>query len=202
MNTSPHHPRREYPGYPADESEYASSEFVPGSEQVDSTMMAVLKLVGVFVVIGVAIFLARNYFGAGSAQADIGRCAKLSGSAAEAEIEFRDCRDADASYVVAQRLDGSDADCASTDYTGYFQTGDDAFTLCLRLNIVEGDCVNGTLSGAIAKVACTAAADFRVDRIVRGTADRAACGAAPESEDKSLVYPKPDPMTLCLVRRH
>ncbi|WP_054815605.1 LppU/SCO3897 family protein [Nocardia arizonensis] len=203
MSTPPHRPQRVHPEYPVEPvAEFDDFGSAPEEESGgEGTTAAVLKFLGVFVVIGIAIVVARGYFGTGSAQADIGRCAKLSGSTAEAEIVFRDCGDAEANYVVAQRLEGADAACASGDYAGYYQSGGDGFTLCLRLNVTEGDCVNGTLAGASMRVNCTAAADFEVERIVRGTADRAACGAAATAEN-TLVYPKPEPMTLCLARPH
>ena len=195
MDHRPHHPRRESEEYARD------SEYDPPPEETDSTLIAALKLFGVFAVIGLAIFVARGYVGTGDAQAEVGHCAKLSGNTTSAEMEPRDCADPEANYVVSQRLSDADAQCAGADYAGYHQTGDEAFTLCLRLNVVEGDCVNGTMAGTVTRVRCTAAADFEVERMVRGLADRSACGAA-ATEENTLVYPVPEPLTFCLARPH
>ena len=196
MDNRPHHPRREFESR-TEESDAATES--DSTVETDSTFVAALKLIGVFAVSGLAIFVARGYVGSGDAQADVGRCAKLSGNTAAAAMEPRDCADPEANYVVAQRLAGADAACAGADYAGYHQTGDDAFTLCLRLNVVEGDCVNGSMAGTVTRVRCTAAADFEVERMVRGLADRSACGAA-ATEENTLVYAVPEPLTFCLVR--
>ncbi|WP_405179822.1 hypothetical protein OG225_39925 [Nocardia sp. NBC_01377] len=200
MSTPPQYPRQ-IPADPAPgdvDHLSESDDYLPDDEHGESTLVAVLKLLGVFVVLGLAIFAARTYFATGDETVRVGSCGKLSGSTVEAEFAVAECADADANYVVAQRLDGVDAECASVDYASYYQTSGAEYTLCLRLNVGEGDCVDSALTGASTRVACTAAADFKVARIVRGTADRSACGSAATDED-TIVYPQPEPMTLCLA---
>ncbi|WP_405167028.1 hypothetical protein OG203_19160 [Nocardia sp. NBC_01499] len=128
----------------------------------------------------------------------VGECAKLSGTTVKAEFATKECSDPEANYVVAERISGANKDCANKDYTSYYQTGGKEYTLCLRLNVKEGDCVRGSALGADTKVPCTAAADYKIGRIVQGTADKSACGAK-YTADSTIVYPKPEPMTLCLV---
>ncbi|WP_433661939.1 LppU/SCO3897 family protein [Nocardia sp. CA-128927] len=128
----------------------------------------------------------------------VGECAKLSGTTFKAEFATKECSDPEANYVVAERIDGANKDCATKDYASYYQTGSNEYTLCLRLNVKEGDCVHSNTLGASTKVPCTATADYKIGRIVRGKADTAACGAD-YTADSTIAYPKPDPMTLCLV---
>ncbi|MET7772363.1 hypothetical protein [Nocardia sp. NPDC005366] len=200
MTTPPQYPRQmsDHRSTQASDRPPLSYDDSPGDAPGDSTLVEVLKLVGAFLVLGLAIFAARTYFATDGQKIAIGQCAKLSGSTVKAEFTVAECGDADANYVVAQRLDGADAECASRDYESYYQTSGDEYTLCLRLNVAEGDCVNSVLMGASTRVDCTAAADFKVVRIIRGTADRSACDSAAADED-AIVYPKPDPMTLCLA---
>ncbi|MFE7743140.1 hypothetical protein [Nocardia sp. NPDC057455] len=158
----------------------------------------ILAVLGVVVVIGLLVVGGRTVFRSDGEKIDIGQCAKLSGTTVKAEFETKECSDAEANYVVAQRLDGANADCATKDYASYYQTGSNEYTLCLRLNVKEGDCIDGGFLGASTKVACSSSADFKIGRIVRGTADKSACGAK-ATENDTIVYPKPDPITLCLV---
>ncbi|WP_194817590.1 hypothetical protein [Nocardia sp. XZ_19_385] len=129
--------------------------------------------------------------------AEVGQCGTLSGSSAAAEFELADCGDPEANYVVAEQLDGADSDCATADYTSYHRDGRRGYTLCLRLNAEEGDCFAGGRSRPTIKVECTAAADFKVDKIVRGVAASSACGPV-GSEQNTYLYPEPEPITLCL----
>ncbi|MBF6227921.1 LppU/SCO3897 family protein [Nocardia abscessus] len=158
----------------------------------------ILAVLGVVVVIGLLVVGARTVFRSDGEKIEIGQCAKLSGTTVKAEFATKECSDAEANYVVAQRLDGANTDCPTKDYASYYQTGSNDYTLCLRLNVKEGDCIDGGFLGASTKVACGSTADFKIGRIVRGTADKSACGAK-ATENDTIVYPKPDPITLCLV---
>ncbi|MGY2008881.1 LppU/SCO3897 family protein [Nocardia gipuzkoensis] len=158
----------------------------------------ILAVLGVVVVLGLLVVGARTVFRSDGEKIEIGQCAKLSGTTVKAEFATKECSDAEANYVVAQRLDGANAECPTKDYASYYQTGSNDYTLCLRLNVKEGDCIDGGFLGASTKVACGSTADFKIGRIVRGTADKSACGAK-ATENDTIVYPKPDPITLCLV---
>ncbi|MGY1898504.1 LppU/SCO3897 family protein [Nocardia gipuzkoensis] len=158
----------------------------------------ILAVLGVVVVLGLLVVGARTVFRSDGEKVEIGQCAKLSGTTVKAEFATKECSDAEANYVVAQRLDGANAECPTKDYASYYQTGSNDYTLCLRLNVKEGDCIDGGFLGASTKVACGSTADFKIGRIVRGTADKSACGAK-ATENDTIVYPKPDPITLCLV---
>ncbi|MBF6474384.1 MULTISPECIES: LppU/SCO3897 family protein [Nocardia] len=158
----------------------------------------ILAVLGVVVVLGLLVVGARTVFRSDGEKIEIGQCAKLSGTTVKAEFATKECSDAEANYVVAQRLDGANAECPTKDYASYYQTGSNDYTLCLRLNVKEGDCIDGGFLGASTKVACGSTADFKIGRIVRGTADKSACGAK-ATENDTIVYPKPEPITLCLV---
>ncbi|MEV6321580.1 hypothetical protein AB0M45_10330 [Nocardia sp. NPDC051787] len=158
----------------------------------------ILAVLGAVVVIGLLIVGGRTVLRSDGEKIEIGQCAKLSGTTVKAEFAIKDCSDSEANYVVAQRLDDSNAECPTKDYASYYQTGGDEYTLCLRLNVKEGDCIDGGFLGASTKVACGAAADFKIGRVVRGTADVSACGSK-ATENDTIVYPKPEPITLCLV---
>ncbi|MFC9892179.1 hypothetical protein ACFVMC_00665 [Nocardia sp. NPDC127579] len=178
------------PRYP-----YPPSPFPPPTprDKVMGWVKVVAPVVVLFLVAGV-FWLLR---GSGPSIA-IGECGTLSGSPAEAKFTPADCADPTANYVVAQRLDGADADCATKDYASYYQDGGTEFTLCLRLNAAEGDCFVGGSSRASTRVECTGLADFKVGRIVRGAAAVSACGAV-GAVDNTFVFPEPEPLTFCLV---
>ncbi|WP_159080144.1 LppU/SCO3897 family protein [Nocardia suismassiliense] len=163
-----------------------------------SGLSKVIAFITVFVVAGLVVFGIRTVLAADGDKVDVGECAKLSGSTYKAEFATKNCSDAEANYVVAQRIDGADKDCPTKQYASYYQTGRNGYTLCLRLNVKEGDCIESGVLSASTKVACTSTADFKIGRIIRGSADKSACGAT-STEDEAIVYPKPDPLTLCLV---
>ncbi|QIS09312.1 LppU/SCO3897 family protein [Nocardia arthritidis] len=163
-----------------------------------SALKIVIALV-VLVVVGGGLFGASRLLRSDPQKINVGQCAKLSGTTYKPEFATKDCGDAEANYVVAQRIDKSDADCATKDYASYYETGKgNHYTLCLRLNVKQGDCVKTSTLGASTKVACTSSADFKIGRIVTGQATPSACGSD-YTERETIVYPKPDPMTLCLV---
>ncbi|MER7454065.1 hypothetical protein ABTW96_27685 [Nocardia beijingensis] len=184
------------PGYPA--GGFPPPGPPPQQNRGGSGVGKILGILGVVLVIGLLVVGARTVFRSDGEKIDIGQCAKLSGTTVKAEFATKDCSDPEANYVVAQRLDGANANCPTKDYASYYQTGGNEYTLCLRLNVKEGDCIDGGFLGASTKVACGSTADFKIGRIVRGTADKSACGAK-ATENDTIVYPKPEPITLCLV---
>lgn len=161
--------------------------------KVISWVKVLIPAVVLFLIAGVVWFVFRT-----GTQAEVGQCGKLSGSSAAAEFEPADCADPEANYVVAEKFEGADAACATRDYTSYYLPSGNTYTLCLRLNAAEGDCFSGSPGRASTKVECTASADFRVSRVVRGEAASSACGPV-GSDENTIVYPKPEPLTLCLV---
>lgn len=184
------------PGYPG--GGFPPPGPPPQQNRGGSSVGKILGVLGVVLVIGLLVVGARTVFRSDGEKVDIGQCAKLSGTTVKAEFATKDCSDPEANYVVAQRLDGANANCPTKDYASYYQTGGNEYTLCLRLNVKEGDCIDGGFLGASTKVACGSTADFKIGRIVRGTADKSACGAK-ATENDTIVYPKPEPITLCLV---
>ncbi|MGY1945682.1 LppU/SCO3897 family protein [Nocardia asiatica] len=201
----PGYPGAPQPGYPPQggfppQPGYPGGGFPPPQQNRSggSGIGKILAVLGVVVVLVLLVVGARTVFRSDGEKIEIGQCAKLSGTTIKAEFATKECTDPEANYVVAQRLDGANADCPTKDYASYYQTGSNDYTLCLRLNVKEGDCIDGGFLGASTKVACGSAADFKIGRIVRGTADKSACGAK-ATENDTIVYPKPDPITLCLV---
>jgi hypothetical protein len=87
--------------------------------------------------------------------------------------------------------------CPDNAYDSYTETstGAGSFTLCLMLNVEEGECLSGLGSpDTLARVDCAGAeVEATVLKLVTGTADETACaeGSTP------VVYPQP-PTTYCL----
>ncbi|MFG1791779.1 hypothetical protein [Nocardia sp. NPDC049149] len=153
----------------------------------------------------------------GPPRIEVGQCAKLSGLNYRPELVPKECGDPDANYVVAlrvdrssrwllsntpvsQRVDHASPDCPNRDYVSFYEASPDDYTLCLRLNVAEGDCVSDDALLAAAKVSsCRPGVDFKVNQIFAGRADRSVCGITASARD-TILYPKPDPLTLCLTR--
>lgn len=134
--------------------------------------------------------------------AAVGDCIKVNrASATDADVQTIDCADPAALYKVAIRQVGQV--CPSDTYDSYTETSTgrrratDSFTLCLTLNVTEGQCLaNLDSTDQLAKVDCAdPAAEARVVKVVAGTADEAAC----DEESTPVVYPTP-PTTHCLGR--
>ncbi|MEU4342498.1 hypothetical protein AB0H00_14710 [Nocardia sp. NPDC023852] len=189
-------PAPQQPGYPV--GGFPPPGQPPRRSGGGSGIGKVFLALGALLVIGLLVFGARTVLRSDGEKIEIGQCARLSGSTVKAEFATKECSDPDANYVVAQRIDGANKDCPTKDYASYYQTGRNDYTLCLRLNAKEGDCIKSGFLGASTKVACGSTADFKIGRVVRGTADKSACGSR-ATENETIVYPKPDPITLCLV---
>ncbi|WP_147404124.1 LppU/SCO3897 family protein [Nocardia panacis] len=184
------------PGFPP-----AAPVYVPSPPQRKANLLRALLVVAGVLAVVIGLGAVVHYLTRSDPQKiEVGQCAKLGGSSYKPEFAIKSCEDAEANYVVAQRIDKSNADCATKDYASYYEVGrkTSSYTLCLRLNVKEGDCVKTSHFSASSKVACTASADFKIGRIVTGRAEPAACGSG-ATEHETIVYPKPDPMTLCLV---
>ncbi|MGW0248923.1 LppU/SCO3897 family protein [Nocardia goodfellowii] len=181
-----------YQGYPT-----APPAFPPPPNDRRAKIMSWLKVLAP----GVVLFLIAGVVwvlrGTGTT-AEIGQCGTLSGTSSAARFEIADCDHPDANYVVAEKHSGADSDCATKDYSSYYQDGGNEYTLCLRLNAQEGDCFSGGPARASTKVECTVSADFKVDKIVRGVAASSACGPV-GSDENTYVYPEPEPLTICLA---
>ncbi|WP_069165011.1 LppU/SCO3897 family protein [Nocardia altamirensis] len=194
MTTPPHgHPSEFQPGdhpgdYPAGHNELAEGKTV--------NIRKWLVIVGLLGLVVFAVILSLP----DSQRVDIGGCGKVSGPDSRAEFEVKECSDREANYVVADRISGADQDCASKAYAIYFENGDNTAgsRLCLRPNVKKGDCVRGDSSGIVADRFCRAA-DHRISQVLDGTADESACRSRNVGE-LGIVYPKRQPVTLCLVR--
>ncbi|MEU8897102.1 hypothetical protein [Nocardia sp. NPDC048505] len=165
----------------------------PTRAKVLSWLAVIAPVLVLFLIAGV-VWLVR---GTGNSAA-VGDCGILAGTSAAATFERADCADPAANYLVAEVFDGADSQCATADYTSYYQSGGNEYTLCLRLNARIGDCFAGGPGRASLRVECTGSADFKVDKILHGVADSAACGPAASAEN-TIVYPKPEQLTFCLA---
>jgi hypothetical protein len=134
------------------------------------------------------------------AGASEGDCIKInSASSTDADVQTIDCTDPAAIYRVAIRQVGQV--CPDNAYDAYTETSTGAgratrsFTLCLILNVKEGECLSGIdTPEKLARVDCAApGGEATVATVVAGTADEAACG----EQTTPVVYPKP-PTTYCL----
>lgn len=134
------------------------------------------------------------------ASANPGDCINIvSASITDPKIEKVECGSSNAAYKVAKNLDSASDKCPEGDYGSYSESGrrGSGFTLCLMLNATEGECfkAEGTfVSGKTSKVACGAAADFKISKVVTGSTDKAACG----SDGNELVYSDPA-TTMCRI---
>jgi hypothetical protein len=139
---------------------------------------------------------AFNYFTSDVAQAKAGDCAKVSGTKSKPDYTAVPCDSADANYIVGKSLSSSGT-CGG-DYDEYIQTGGrgPSVKLCLMPNWTEGNCyaLDDTAQMGYPKVACTAAGAVKVEKVIKGKADKTACG------DNALggTFPEP-PTTFCLV---
>lgn len=172
-------------------------EFSPRTKKV---LTAVIGVVLVAVIGGVAAIIATRALNPAPPAYAAGDCVKTGGGQFHATVEKADCGDPGAVYEVGLYLDDPDADCPAESYSSYKQTGgkQDEFKLCLVLNAAEGDCFSTpTISlGEEKKVDCADdEANRRVTGVVDGTADKAAC--APGSVEHARVYPDPK-LTVCL----
>jgi hypothetical protein len=155
-------------------------------------------LIGVVVaaVIGLIVIAVANW-GTSARAAEEGDCIKVI-SAGDAEAGQVECSAPEAIYKVARKLDSAVGRCPEGDYTEW--TGGkrtDTVKLCLMLNAKEGDCFKTTTSGGNEtdeRVACSSA-DFKVVKVVTGSADKTACATG----NLAATYSQPA-TTLCLSK--
>jgi hypothetical protein len=149
-----------------------------------------------FVVIGGGVY-AYNYFTSDVAQAKAGDCAKVSGTKSKPDYSATPCDSADANYIVGKSLSSSSDSCGG-DYDEYIESGGrgPSTKLCLMPNWSEGSCyiLDDDTKMGYPKVDCTAAGAVKVEKVVKGKADKAACS------DNALAgtFPEP-PTTFCLA---
>ena len=154
-------------------------------------------IVGVVgLVLGAAVFVVFKVLTNDPAvKAEPGDCIKVNSvTDTKADVERIDCADRIAVLKVAKKL-GNDTDqCPTGAYSKYKQSGRGThFTLCLMLNVKEGDCLSDLAQPAkVARVDC-AGAETKIAKVIPGKSDDGAC----EGETAPLVYPEP-PTTLCL----
>jgi hypothetical protein len=134
---------------------------------------------------------------AGASEGDCVRV--LDASSTDADLDTIDCSRPEALFKVGIRQ--TSTSCPTDgDYTTYTETSSGrrrattSFTLCLVLNVKQGECLKGLDSpDKLARVDCATGAEAKVLKAVDGTADEKACAEGTEP----LVYPKP-PLTYCL----
>ncbi|PRY46393.1 LppU/SCO3897 family protein [Umezawaea tangerina] len=133
--------------------------------------------------------------------ANVGDCINIkSASITNPELEKVDCGTQAAAFKVAKELGSASDKCPEGDYASYTESGrrSSGFTLCLMLNAAEGDCFKeegSIVAGKTTKVTCDASASYKIEKVVKGTADKAACGP----DGTEMVYSDPA-TTFCLVR--
>jgi hypothetical protein len=134
----------------------------------------------------------------GANEANVGDCVKVVKGGVDAELEVLECGTPAAIYRVALELDMRER-CPKGSYTEYSIIGLGGWTLCLALDARPGQCFTNDFEGFVATDCATA--DFTVESVLTGTADREACPPPPPDVGihfRPLVYPTP-PLTICLA---
>lgn len=160
------------------------------------------RLIGVVVLLVlIGGYFAFRYLTDDVATAKVGDCAAVTGTKSKPDYKAASCDAPEATYVVARSL--STGDTCGGDYDEYYETGKGSTQtkLCLMPNKwAEGSCYkvdNGDQMG-YPKVDCASGGDsaVKLSKIVKGKADKAACG----STAVGLVFPYPEPgSTYCLA---
>ncbi len=118
------------PGFPQQGAPYAP---VPPQPERKWTFKKVKNIVVAVIVIGVVIggFIASRD---DASSAEVGDCMSIGNpeSITDPDLEVVDCSDSKAAYKVAEKQDGTSANCDRTKYAEYTETRKgDSFTLCL-----------------------------------------------------------------------
>lgn len=197
------------PGYQARPAGYAAQ---PGALQRGlrrgGTILVVrLAIALVVIVLGAIGGFARFHFGHHSPgdvhdaeSSTVGQCAEIAGSDSAPVVINLDCDDEDANYKVAVKLSISYASCPAPDYVSVYRPGfKDNFKVCYQLNAHQGECFKQDTDNNYIHTPCTAAAKFKIGQIITGQAESSACGIDADSNN-TLVYPQPEPETICLTR--
>lgn len=135
----------------------------------------------------------------GANEANVGDCVTVVKGGLDAELEVLECGTPDAIYRVVLELESGEK-CPAGPYSEYSVIGLGAWSLCLALNATPGQCFTSNLTAGFAAADC-AAADFRVESVLTGKANAAACPSPPPDvlfHPEPLVYPTP-PLTICLA---
>ena len=135
----------------------------------------------------------------GANEANVGDCVKVVKGGMDAELQILECGAPAAIYRVALELEMGER-CPAGSYTEYSAMGLGGWSLCLALEARPGQCFTSDLTEGFAATDC-AAADFRVETVLTGTADGTACPPPPPNvvfHPEPLVYPTP-PLTICLA---
>lgn len=132
--------------------------------------------------------------GGAASDAQPGDCIKVNvASSTNADVEAVDCSTDEAIYKVATREEDSTVDCPNENYVQY--TEDGQLSLCMELNVHEGECLEVTDNEDKRADCATPSATHRVVGVLDGVDDEKQC--ADESTD-IITYPQP-PLTICLV---
>jgi hypothetical protein len=153
-----------------------------------------VSIVGLVVVAG-AVY-AFNYFTSDVAQAKAGDCGKVTGTESKPDYTTVGCDSADANVTVGKAMTNTAESCGEGDYLEFTMSasrGPDA-KLCLIPKLEEGQCYPLDTGDSVEfpKQACSAD-NVKVAKIVKGTADQAACGET----GAGLVFSEPA-TTFCL----
>lgn len=135
---------------------------------------------------------------------EAGDCVHLTSVLPEAgDFERVPCRNANAAFRIEKKTTSEvEATCPDEDYTRFlyeksngYDDSSDEVTLCLALNVADGDCLNAIGDKSqILKTPCgTPAARIKV-AVHSGTTDSESCG----DDDFALVYDGPPERTVCL----
>ncbi|HEX7308683.1 LppU/SCO3897 family protein [Lentzea sp.] len=155
-----------------------------------------MKKVGLGIAAVVALLLLGGFvlhqLGDVAKTARAGDCARISGALDSPRYQALDCGSEQANVKVAKVLQWNESKCPSggMDYSTY--TGDS--TLCLMPNFVQGSCYGQDAEAGIAKVDCATKDAVKVDKVLTGSTDGAACG-----DSRAAVFPEPA-VTFCLHR--
>ncbi|MFI9010382.1 hypothetical protein ACIGNX_24415 [Actinosynnema sp. NPDC053489] len=155
----------------------------------------ILIAVLVLVLLGIIAFGVWSLTRGGS-HAEAGDCVSVSAQQDDrADVETQDCSTDQASFKVGKVLDASDATCPEDGlYTEIVPTDDagDGYKLCLLPNMVEGGCYKADEGTGFVKTACSGPETIKVTKVVKGSADLAAC-----PDGAGMAYPEPA-VTYCL----
>jgi hypothetical protein len=133
---------------------------------------------------------------------EAGDCVHLTGVVA-GDFERVPCRSANAAFRIERKTTSAGSGtCPGEDYTRFFYNksngyddSSDRVTLCLALNVTDGECLNSIDDKtAILKAPC-GTPEARVKAAVHsGSTDSGSCG----DDDLALVYDGPPARTVCL----
>lgn len=142
-----------------------------------------LALLGAFVV---------HQLGDAATDAEVGDCARITGSPDNPQYQAVDCSSDQASVKIAKVLGWNESECPSggMDYSTFTAGA----TLCLMPNFKQGSCYGHDPRTGIAEVDCGHEGAVRVAGVLTGSTDGAACRTG-----RAAIFPEPA-VTFCLQR--